>query len=65
LQGNSATLSSAVKSSQQTEHRGLAFLCSEFTFIIFTMLLSKEEEEEKKEEEGIRGGVTGRTSHIK
>jgi hypothetical protein len=55
LQGNSATLSSAVKSSQQIEHRGLAFLCSEFTFIIFTMLLSEEEE---KEEEGIRGGGT-------
>jgi hypothetical protein len=52
LQGKSATLSSTVKSSQQREHRGLAFLCSEFIFIIIIMPLSEEDEEE-----GIRGGT--------
>jgi hypothetical protein len=57
LQGKSATLSSSVKSSQQIEHRGLAFLCLEFIFIILIMPLSEEDEKER-----IRGGNTGKSS---
>jgi hypothetical protein len=59
LQGKSATLSSTVKSSQQREHRGLAFLCSEFIFIIIIMPLSEEDEEE-----GIRGGNIGKSEWV-
>jgi hypothetical protein len=53
LQGNSATLSSTVKFSQQIGHRGLAFLCSEFICIVVTMVLWEEEE---AEEEGVWRG---------